>query len=59
MSLLLTSCQLGLLDGGAGERVRRGGGVGGDELLLLGEKVLPVSLVLLLFPCLLRPGMEL
>jgi hypothetical protein len=39
--------------------LRRGSGVGGDELLLLGEKFLPVSLVSLLFPCLLRPGMEL
>jgi hypothetical protein len=59
LSLLLTSCQLGLLDVGAGEHVLRGGGVVGDELLLLGEKFLPVSLVLLLFPCLLRPGMGL
>ena len=58
MSLLLTSCQLGLLEGGAGERVRRGG-VGGEDDLLLVEKALPVSLVLQLFPCLFSPGMEL
>jgi hypothetical protein len=41
-----TSCQLGDLVGGSGERVVLcgGGEVGGDELLLLlGEKVLPVS----------------
>jgi hypothetical protein len=58
LSLLLTSCQLGLRVGGAGEHGRRRGGVGGDGLFVLGEKCLPVSL-LLLFPCMLRPGMEL
>jgi hypothetical protein len=36
-----------------------GGEVGGDELLLLlGEKVLPVSRLVLLFPFLLRPGIS-
>ena len=59
LSPLLTSCQLGDLDGGAGVRVRRGGGVGGDADLLLVEKALPVSLVLQLLPCRFRPGMEL
>ena len=49
LSPLLTSCQLGDLDGGAGVRGRRGGGVGGDADLLL-EKALPVSLVLQLLP---------
>ena len=58
LSPLLTSCQLGDLDGGAGERVRRGG-VGGDADRLLVEKALPVSLVLQLLPCRFRPGMEL
>ena len=41
--------------------VLRGGGVvGGDELLLLlGEKVLPMCKLVLLFPFLLRPEMDL
>ena len=40
---------VGDLEGGAGVRGRRGGGVGGDADLLL-EKALPVSLVLQLLP---------
>jgi hypothetical protein len=61
LTLRFTSAQLGDLEGGAGEReVLRGGEAGGDGLLLLlGEKVLLVCRLMLLFPVLLSPGMDL
>jgi hypothetical protein len=61
LPIRFTYVQLGDLEGGAGERVDLRGGEGdGDKfLLLLGEKVLLMCWLVLLFPVLLRPGMDL